>query len=517
MERPEKIRRLNTDCEPCDSTCSAAGLCEWPSALPAMQDKLASVLGVTPCLERHVTSGKEKIWVTTSFSGMSTFEHALDRISGAFTPPIGTRPQGCHGAFQFWSIHEISHQCRELAFESKMCPEHIFGDICTQVPESLQEQMSFIVNACEGRAKLAAKSGRKAAQVKEELDRLNERRTNKLFSLASKAAAEGQLAEKGWCWKHGQECPLSPPKEEGDLHLEIGGNVCVAFTPQGNQGRWIHASAIPAAIWLIATAHRQVDLVFQECSHRFNTQQVLERTFKESEGWATSVLQLSPMDVGVPMRRLRNFSWTVNTKRLELLMPFTNDAFLNICGSPVSLTGHDFFCAPAALVKDCVRNLAQKRGMPLAIGARLGAAVLPTGMRSRLLEYQALLKSAPDGAIVPIFDLSQNAKVRPKMEHLLPSFLTGSLIWSEQCRREMLSQEAFLAFGWPVPGLCQSGHEFPFDVDAFFDVKNERFLVKALGNSVHCRLVGFLMAFGLSITKKVAREEGKGWRAAAPV
>ena len=513
-ESPFKFRRLNTDIDESQgATVSPQKLCNWPAELPALQDKLISKYAVASSLPLHLAPGGSRFWITTSFSGLGTFEHVLDRMSTAFNALAGKPSETDHCPFQFWSAHDISPPCRAVLLKSSLCPEHVFGDICLQVPEEVRRKMSFIVTTLIARAEAATRSTKSKAEVKEEIDAINSRCMKKLFAIVRDAVGKGQISTTSWCFRHMQDCPLAPPKQAGDLRMEIGGNVCVAFTPQGNQGRWLHLSAIPASIWMVVTAHSDVDVVFQECSHRFNTEEAFGEAFPSADGWATSVLQVSPLDVGVPMRRPRNFSWTVNGNTVKLQMPFTEEAFLGVCGSQYHpLTGHDFFCAPPDLVGSFFQEVAEKRGVCIPLGAfskKAGGSVLPTGTKPRLLDYRAhrerQLKEHPlaDQEVVPIYDLSQNVSVRQKADDLLPSFLTGSLMWSEQACREMLPQEAFLAFGWPVPSLVQDGGEdFPFDEDEFFQMTKKAFLTKAIGNSVHCRVIGLLLAFGLAITQK---------------
>lgn len=521
--RPAKFRRLGTEvlddmeANGCpshqkDGFSRAKSLCCWPREIVGLSDRLAAQ-GVSSCLAEHVQSPGRKIWVTSSYSGMGTFEHVLRRIGAE----LGGQPVSADvlGPFHFWSAHEIDAEVRSFLLGSKHCPTHVFGDLEQQLDEQTVNQLTFTVNCLRGRAIAAARET--PSKKKEIMDAASERCMKKVIGLAKRAVAQGKSRCSGFCFVHQQECPYFPPKGPQDIRLEVAGNTCVAFSPQGKRERWLHDSAVPASIWMATSSdkrpafrHLKVDWALQECSHGFNSEDAMEEAFSPQEGWLTSVLQLSPCDVAVPMSRNRKFSWTVDEEKFTILQPISRDLLLALCGGPPKCTGHDFFSAPREVVESYRRRMIEQRRIQ-ELFTPVGESALPTGAKARLLAYRHKLKcdaeggngAALKGNDFAIWDLSQNVEVRGKMSSALPSPLCRSLIWSEQHGREMTPSELFFAMGWPVPSMKEGGDDgsFPFHEEVFSnpDVKPP-LLAKLAGNSVHCRVAGLLLAYAMAVT-----------------
>ena len=530
-ERPAKFRRCGTEvvddvgaddaeANECLSRQQAGfsrvkSLCSWPREIVGLCDRLAAQ-GVPSCLAEHVQSPDRKIWVTSSYSGMGTFEHVLRRIGAELDGQA--KSADVLGPFHFWSAHEIDAEVRSFLLQSKHCPTHVFGDLEQQFDEQAVGQLKFTVRCLRERA-LAAAAGEAPSKKKEIMDAASERCMKKVIALAKRAVAKGKSFCSGYCFVHQKECPYFPTKGPEDIRLEVAGNTCVAFSPQGKRERWLHDSAVPAAIWMATSSdkrsdfrHLKVDWVLQECSHAFNTEDAMEEAFSPRDGWLSSVLQLSPFDVAVPISRNRKFSWTVDEEKFTVLQPISRDLLLGLCGGPPKCNGHDFFAAPQEAVESFQRRMVEQRRIR-ALFSPMGESVLPTGSKARLLAYRHKHKSdagagrnANDCAI---WDLSQNVEVRGKMSSVLPSPLCRSMLWSEQHLREMTPSELFFAMGWPVPSIMGGDEDgsFPFDEQVFSnpDVKPS-LLAKMTGNSVHCRVAGFLLAYALAVTTRHPEE-----------
>ena len=132
-----------------------------------------------------------------------------------------------------------------------------------------------------------------------------------------------------------------------------------------------------------------------------------------------------------------------------------------------------------------------------------GRLALSTGDRARLLVYEKAFKDIfppIQGREMPVLDLSQNYSARPHFSSSMPSLLCGSSIWSMMHGRALLSEEAFLVMGWPVPGMDLGLTEvetdsFPFELDV---LGKKGSVKKMTGNAMQCRLVGLFLAFTLS-------------------
>ena len=494
-EPPKKIQRLPTQtydgCEPAAGSsgeCPIQRLAAWPQDVLSMQDRVLSATGARSRLEHHCSGQGGTIYVTSSYSGIGTFEFCIARLAALFTTLDDSR-------FKFWSACESDASVRAMLMQSQACPEHVFGDICERVEKDCLARLQFIVKSCEERAANIAASKQKAEDKKKAYAELSDRCMRKLISVSMEGVAKQspQTPRTAYCYKHEKECPLLPPcMSAEDLLLEGAGNTCVAFSPQGKQAKWIHPSGPVAAIWA-SWAACHADMIFQECSHLFDTKPFMHCACPPDEGWSTSVVTLGAVDVGVPMIRPRNFSWTVRTHKLRMVAPLTKELFYQLHPCPPVLSGHKFFVLDAVDAASFVGGSDKGRAVK-DFGFEAGLA---SGMQARLQDYKALyLKQLTAGQTVPkpIVDLSQNAGVRGKLSDRFPSLLTQSLIWSFEAERMLTPPETFLLMGWP----CMS-EDFPFGPD-FFTKFSNRDVAKVMGNSFHCRLTGLLLAAALALT-----------------
>ena len=155
-------------------------------------------------------------------------------------------------------------------------------------------------------------------------------------------------------------------------------------------------------------------MIFQECSHLFDTKPFMHCACPPDEGWSTSVVTLGAVDVGVPMIRPRHFSWTVRTHKLRMVVPLTKELFYQLHPCPPVLSGHKFFVLDAVDAASFVGGSDKGRAVK-DFGFEAGLA---SGMQARLQDYKALyMKQLTAGQTVPkpIVDLSQNAGVRGKL------------------------------------------------------------------------------------------------------
>lgn len=437
------------------------------------------------------------LFVTTHYTGLGTVEHCLSRLAAVFKcrEPV------------FYSGHEIDPAVRGMLMRSGHCPLHLFGDICEQFHPDVTAHMRCVSDVMQGRAEKASAAAKTSAERKHVIDVASTRCMLKLLAIAKQAIVEKKVNQKGWCYKHNAECSFWPTLSEGDKVMEGGGNSCVAFSPQGGHGRWLHRSAIVTAMWLAMTHARQVDMVLQECSNLFNTEEAFAAAFPVEEGWKTKVLKVKCEDVGIPMVRWRNYSWTINTQTVRFVAEIDRESFLSMCSYPVLIDGHAFFIASPDMVQSYLRQkLKQTKGIAhLQPGKVSMDSALEVGAKVRLQDYNALLANVEnlDRSSCGVVDLSQNVVVRQKLSSKLPSFLCGSSPWSQWHARAMLPLEMMLAMGWPVDALVSPKNGDPPWLSEFLLEQKPADLVRMTGNQMHCRVVGFFLAYCLSLTDMV--------------
>ena len=436
-----------------------------------------------------------KLFVTTHYSGMGTVEHVLHRLSKAFdSAPV-----------VFHSAHEIDEKVRGMLLQAQHLPNHIFGDIAEMFPRHIVDQMFMICQVLRERASFQAKNAETPGKAKRIFAEASERCMLKLLKVAQQAV-KGPLPERGFCYVHNAWCPFLPETNEDDFVLEGAGNSCVAFSQQGSQSRWLHPSSVITALWMAHTESRKVDMIVQECSSLFNTAEAFKVAFKPEDGWDTTVLKLKCQDVGVPMVRWRNYSWTIRGPRMVLVKKFTRDDFLNIASTPVELDGHDFFCAGKTMVQSFLAKqvIALRGSLAGQPNPLRGEHALEVGARVRLQGYQNLLPTnvaSLEKSMVGVVDLSQNVSVRGRLSTDLPSFLCHSKLWSQYKGREMLPVEMMNTMGWPVAGLIGDfkEEEAPWET-SFLMSQRPSEVAKVTGNQMHARLFGCFLGFCLSLT-----------------
>ncbi|CAE7356507.1 unnamed protein product [Symbiodinium sp. CCMP2592] len=498
-----KIRRLDTEVfarVPGSGVENAKNLVDWPAyATAGLQDAAVAAGQSQSHLAEHF-SGRKTIYICSSYSGMGTFEHCMKRLAVA-----------CAGAVEetgvkFWSASECDQAVRDMLLKSAACPEHVFGDLTERVEPQTLARMKHAVGCLQQRARDIAGTKQTPAQKKVELGKLNDRCMQKLLELAMQAVAADRVrpTRRCYCYVHEELCPLLPPGlDDGTdcLLLEAGGNTCVSFSPQGKQARWLHDSAVVAAVWL-AWCAGHCDMVMQECSHLFNTSEAMQAAFPPEQGWHTSAVTVAGKDLGIPMNRPRNFSWTVRLRRLSMVASLTPSLFLQLCGSELRCDGHDFFI----LAEDAAHDYLQATTEKLLLGEGGFRKYLSEGCLRRLQDYEKFYsRQLAEGKVVelPVVDLSQNVSVRATLSTMLPALLTGSCVWSMKHQRQLTTLELFFAMGWPAPVVLDDASfhaEFPF-VQKQFEETHTRTLTKMVGNSFHCRVAGLFLAACLTLTK----------------
>ena len=486
-----------------------ADLFEWPTEALDSCLEHASALGVSGVEAQLPELMARKVYVTTTYSGALTVEYVCALIQDLH---VSRRGKDNVNGFIFWSATDVDPLCRKVALQSTHPPEHVFGNILDRVDADLLMRVQHVQTAILNRARDRVAGGEDRAAVKQELGK---RRRLKIARLLRKNMRDLKL-KQCWCYRHNKYCPLCPPVQPGDEHLEAGGNTCVAFSPQGKQWRWCHESAVPCLIWLVGLEQIRPSMILQECSHYFNTEEVFAEIFPPSNGWSTNVVEFGPESIGVPETRPRKYSWTLDTTQRQMQVSFDRATFLKVMGRSLSLDGHACFCAPACLVQKHYQAQMAQLGvvMPTAAGSVdwKPEVVLGVGNRARLADYRKLKQtSAID--FEPIVDLSQNAKVRGRLRNLVPSFLRISVPFSFAVNRTMTREETFGLHGFAVPGLFENLTFPPTGVDRFhippelLESLSPGEVRRLMGNSMNARALGMFLTFGLLFSQRAGQEE----------
>ena len=80
-----------------------------------------------------------------------------------------------------------------------------------------------------------------------------------------------------------QDSLLLPNISQGDISLDEG-SLCIEFSPQRSQDRWLRSTAVAALIWLAKMAETGAHWILQECSHLFPSKDTCGCTLRSKAG-----------------------------------------------------------------------------------------------------------------------------------------------------------------------------------------------------------------------------------------
>ena len=167
----------------------AEQLSDWPSSIPSMADKILAKTGTRSRLHDHF-SAEGTVYVTTSYSGLGTFEHCVQRLMHCCSDKQQKAPR-----FRFWSGCENDHTARQMLMSSQVCPEHVFGDITDRVSSDVLEHLNFIVRECQNRAKELKATKQKEIVKKQMYEALSDRCMRKMMKACMEAIAADRARE----------------------------------------------------------------------------------------------------------------------------------------------------------------------------------------------------------------------------------------------------------------------------------------------------------------------------------
>ena len=209
-------------------------------------------------------------------------------------------------------------------------------------------------------------------------------------------------------------------EETRPLYINVGGVPCTAWSAEGSQDGWAHASEVPHAVWSCErqqfAARSDEDLFFSECTPRYPVQQKLPEGMKYHR---TLTITIGPECMGWPVRRQRLLMCGLNLKTLRWVGPdnYVHD-FKQRYYRGMRLSGDTFFEAPEDEVHAEYMHLAHGRKFQvsraevssLSTQAMLDMA-LPPGARLRLQHYhEKRANLEPDQVLICDVDHNPDTK-----------------------------------------------------------------------------------------------------------
>ena len=410
---------------------SAAGLAKIP-LLPHQRLNIENLL-------------RDGVLGHTDYSGKRCTETSMEMLL------VGLRGAGLklkRNTFSWWRMTDVSKASQGLGLAA-LCvkPLHIFADVMDRVP-------------AHHRAALAALRPEPSATRAEKLE-CYQNQQQYLLEHGSEFLGRFAVAP---CLIHKTLCAVSV-QEKGSLKMKntrarrplllgVGGSMCTPWSTFGLREGMASHHTEHFQVWLQDLAHSKFDVITLENAPQMPTQLMMDAL----QGLYTFVHCIfGPNDLGWPCLRKRLMLTAIRKSRLQWVGPTDSveiaEDFLRCFGASVCVDGSAFF-VDALGERALRRDMAVQRGYSASVDVTgiPTPLLLPPGTRSILQELETDLApdgdwSSADAAI--ICDLSQS-KARRRVNHLLPTLMSSSMLWEAKCDHFVTADEQDLAMGFPV-------------------------------------------------------------------
>ena len=399
----------------------------------------------------------------------------------------------------FWRATDIERECRQVlrSHPTGSKPRHITSDI---------------LDRCKGRDQAG-------------LDKLFKKRMNQFDTALAKPGGEiksvlverigrayatdlwGELMNiepdaHVWCTSCEQECLAHPPPavRSARKYMNCSGNICVPWSALGNRLGWLHQATLPFLCWLRDLVKQEPDVIVQECTANFDGQFYASLI---DHSYAVKFVRFSPVQLGLPVRRLRMYSIAVRKDRFVFKVPWSMSSFNDFMWRPVQMAVTEYFRSPNSLLNQRKQELAVLANLPDGLPWPL---YLTSAERHRLEGHEMQAVDLCLGFAVS--NIKQNANFMPPAT-VMPAFTTKSTdLWGIGCL------SSWVGFPRPLLGYEQLGvHGYPILLDAdnnltkllprLFTFRNVFLAEDALPDASFKRLAGngmHLAAVGVALT-----------------
>ena len=274
---------------------------------------------------------QEAITITSSYSGMGTFEAVAVQMMGALHNALNVPT----GRILVHSSTELMPMARGVlaAHEGPSRPVHIFKDILDRLPDDLRKMLEEKQAEVLSRYRYVRDQHRAGLVSDEEHQTAKSSMTNKYVTYLMEKLSCCTFQESAHCELHGCKCALSPRRAEAAvprLWVEGAGVTCKAFSLAGAREGLLHESALPMFVWAFSMKYYQPSLVIHECVTGFPTE-ILHEILNESgpgpvcplalhpggATWDIAKVEFSPTDLGIPSRRKRQYTRSVMTAQSD--------------------------------------------------------------------------------------------------------------------------------------------------------------------------------------------------------
>ena len=404
--------------------------------------------GVRPELQKE--AGLHVV-VSTSYSGMGCPEMSCRFLEAAL------KKHGMNVHFEFFSACEVDKPCQDILMHHKDPPKHIFANLLDRLTETdlatlTRLQNKYIKRLCRKAPSEHMQPGRKSFKQwtgrAEHVKTLGAKFLKEAVSfLQSATFSKGAKYE---CVVHGAKCMAVPEVKAGSLWVEVGGNTCTPWASAGNRMGWLDPASLPCLAWAAWLNFVRPHHLINECTPRFP-----EDFWKQMMGEETPVcpVNFSPIDLGMPVARPRQYVHVVLKKRSALSVPLTQENFAKVAFRSLRSYGSLYALAPESLVKEFLDDLAGERMIqPRANGkSYMCQAIMDTADRVRMEGYRT---RAQEVGFHPRSELCanvrQSANFFTSLATHVPTLMRNCQVYVFRHERLLMPLEKLACQGFPL-------------------------------------------------------------------
>ncbi len=499
----------------------------WPTVA---LEQVRACMGAT----ENAPQAPHTIVLTTSYSGIGCAEAAAAMLAHAVS--MSGIPDTRWGKLEVYRSIENTLVCQALLHSHKEAsrPTHVFSDLLTLLHDTTLSSLQGLQRRWLDTYRSRLRNVVGAAQRKELLAKCSATYIAQAMRVLKRNPPNTNAAA---CTTHERECPLCPVVEPGQLHIEVAGSTCVAWSAMGLCEGWLHESSTPFLCWVQLLLHHQPHLIVHECTPSFDTVTLAALL---QPHYDVSFCIASPDDLGFPCRRARKYSVCVHRSKANLRCPLDRENFLRVFAREVCTDASLYFQAPTDVLKKHIAAMAVKLQIeePDLADRFTMADLLPPGDRDRLRRYceanEARLQAqhgeprprgplakdrdecgggaphqggaAPHQKETVIVDLSQDPQrwKRPACPSLMPPLLQNSKMCELSTHCILLPLQHVVVQGFPVVELWDSPPHLPMEYFPFVRDLGRLFRKLGLtestvrsvtGNSMHLGHIGAVLLF----------------------
>lgn len=285
------------------------------------------------------------------------------------------------------------------------------------------------------------------------------------------------------------------------------GNECLDWTSFGNEMQLVGAGLSVLLVWCFEMLHFQPSFIVQECTPRFKPF-ILEHIFCRLSGgrYVLQVRNFSPVDLGFPASRPRQYCILTHTQHLKVLLPFADVAVEHIFFRRLQVDATVYFRDVGGPNERQAfrRFLMRERGMAFVDKQKVVKCktfkLLPPSKVVRFRGYMQL--AAKQGVTAGVVDVNQTVGFSRRISPVIPTLLRSSMLAEISTGEVLLPSAQFDVMGIPLhrpPGV-----EYRPPIASLLPTMGHRDMMRLTGNAMHAAAIGMCLLYVLGCCEYIS-------------